>query len=306
VLSFRIRYTARVRLGFVVCGIAVVAFGTARIARVVATDMRVEGIVDEPYAPSPSAAPVLANGYRELGADLMFVRLAGYFASGESTAVGMAAIVDAIVALDPRFHRIYEYGARAMTMAKHDVDASTYRHAIAVLERGASEFPDDWRMPFLAGQIYTQDLQTTDPAERRAWDEKGTLLIEAAVRKPGAPAEAAEWAAVMRTKFGQHQRAVDELREIILVTSDNKARTSLLARLAMLEHADAAELAAEVLEVRHRFEAAWKQSRPAIPATMYVLLGARLAPAPIDFAALATGGRDIVGSEAVEKLEPLE
>jgi hypothetical protein len=289
----------------VAVGVAGVALAGARVARVVASGQRPTTITEEPYAPSRGGAPFLSLGYRELFADLMFVRLTGYFGSSDSTGPALTSLVDALVTLDPRYHRAYEYGARSMTMAPHDVDQSTYLHAIDVLERGRAEFPDDWKLPYLAGQIYTQDLVTKDAKQRRAWDERGTLLVETAIRKPNAPQEAAEWAAVMRTKLGQHERAVAELREILLVTSNETTRKRLIARLATLENADAEELAAELSESRHKFEDAWLRDRPSVVPSMYVLIGPRIVPG-FDLGALATGGRDIVGSTEIQKLEPLE
>jgi hypothetical protein len=204
--------------------IAVLALAGARGLREAAGARAPKVIADEPYAPTPDAAPLVALGYRELFADLLFLRLKGYFGGRENTANGVAGLVEAIAALDPQYHRIYEWGARAITLAGRGVDNDAYWRAIAVLEAGAREFPDDWKLPYLEGEIYTQDLQTNDPAERRAWDERGTLLTESAIRKPNAPAEAATWAATMRTRLGQHQRAVDGLREMLLVTSDDAAR----------------------------------------------------------------------------------
>src|SRR5262245_39029179 len=171
------------------------ALGGARMARVGAEHEAPRVIADEPYAPAPDTAPLVTLGYRELAADLLFLRLKGYFGGSESTANGIAALVEAILALDPHYHRIYEWGARAITLASRGVDHTAYLRAIAVLETGAHRFPDDWKLPYLAGEIYTQDLQTRDPAQRRAWDEQGTLLTETAIRKPHAPPEAATWAA---------------------------------------------------------------------------------------------------------------
>src|SRR5262249_1367279 len=148
-----------------------------------------------------------------------------------------------------------------------------YMRAIALLERGIREFPTDWRLPNLAGQIYTQDLVTTDPVQRRTWDERGTLLVESAIRKPNAPADLGAWAAVMRTRFGQHEGAVEGLRELLLVTRDDAARKALIDKLAELEEKDAEAVAAELLETRHRFDDAWQRDRPLLPATWYVLLG---------------------------------
>ncbi|MDB4959678.1 MAG: hypothetical protein JWO36_7247 [Myxococcales bacterium] len=289
----------------VALGVAVLALAGARVARVAATEERKLTTVDEPYAPSPAAAPFLSLGYRELAADLVWVRLSGYFGGSNTTARGLSALVDALIAFDPKLHRGYEYGARATTMATHDVDQSTYLHAISVLERGMAEFPDDWRLPYLAGQIYTQDLVTQDASQRRAWDERGTLLIESAIRKPGAPAAAAEWAAVMRTKLGQHEHAVQGLREMLLVTNDEQARKALIERLAKLEGADSTELAAELLEARHKFTDRWLRERPTVPPSMYVLIRGRMTPG-FDLGDLATGGRDLIGTTDVQKLEPIE
>ncbi len=285
---------------------AVGSLVAAQVAREAAWDMRPGEHRDEPYAPSPGAAPYVSLDYRELAADVQWVRFLSYFGSDDTTGPGLADIVESIVALDPRYHRIYEYGARAITMAATGVDNAAYLRAIAVLERGAKEFPDDWKIPYLAGQIYTQDLTTKDPAQRRAWDEAGIRHVESAVRKPGAPQTDATWAATMYTKLGQHDLAVRNLREMILLTTDIDARKRLIDKLAKLEDADADEIAAETYEQLHAFLAAWKRDRPALPATMYVLLGPRLGPQAFDPTDLATGGRDLIGASQPERLEPLD
>lgn len=292
----------RVAIGL---GIAAIALAGARVAREAAAAERPPAIADEPYAPSPTAAPILALGYRELAADLLWIRMTGYFGGRESTATGVAALVEAIVALDPRYHRIYDYGANAITIASFGVTQAAFQRALAVLDRGMREFPDDWKLPYLAGEIYTQDLVTSDPAQRRAWDDKGTLLTEAAIRKPGAPINAATWVATMRTKLGQHQRAIDGLQEMLLVTRDADARQKLAEKLAALEHTDLAELNAEIDEAHRRFDSAWQRDHPGVPPTEYVLLGPPPAPG-FDLGDLATGGHDVVGSEDVEKLAPVD
>lgn len=285
--------------------IAAAAFAGTRVARDAAEAEAPRLFEDEPYAPAPATAPLVTLGYRELVADLLFLRLKGYFGGSETTANGIASLVEAIVALDPQYQEIYEWGARAITLAQRGVDNDAYQRALAVLDAGGRAFPTDWKLPFLAGEIYAQDLQTKDPAQRRAWDEKATLLTESAIRKPNAPAEAATWAATMRTRLGQHQRAVDGLREMILVTNDEKARARLLTKLADLEHGSANELASELLDERKRLEARWLAARPTVPLGVYLLIGAPL-PARFDLASLATGGHDVVGADEVEKLEPLE
>jgi len=299
------RDRADVRIAVTVAAVAVLAIAGARLARDAAEDRAPKVIADEPYAPAPDTAPLVTLGYRELFADLLFLRLKGYFGGQENTANGVAGLVEAIVALDPQYHKVYEWGARAITLAGRGVHNAAYLRAIAVLDAGARAFPDDWKLPYLAGEIYSQDLQTTNPVERHAWDERGTLLTESAIRKPNAPVEAATWAATMRTRLGQHQRAVDGLREMLLVTDDASARARLLSKLADLEEASANELASDLLDARRRFEAAWLAARPAVPFTMYLLLGPPLRRS-FDLGDLATGGRDLVGTQPVERLEPLE
>jgi tetratricopeptide (TPR) repeat protein len=286
----------------VALAVAAAALVGARFAREAAG--ATQDVGSEPYAPSPASAPLVSLGFREVAADLLWIRLTGYFGGPDATANGVAALVDAIVALDPNYHRPYEYGARAITIA-HGVTQDSYLRALAVLEKGITIFPDDWKLPYLAGEIYTQDLVTTDPVQQRAWDERGTLLTESAIRKPGAPLEAATWVAFMRTKLGQRERAIKDLRELLLVTRDDSAREQLVEKLAKLADSDSAEIAAEVFEQRKMFDAKWQHDRPTIPPTMYLLLGPHLQPG-FDMTDLATGGRDLVTTAPPEKLEPLD
>jgi hypothetical protein len=166
-------------------------------------------------------------------------------------------------------------------------------------------FPDAWRLPNLAGQIYLVDLQTDDPALRREWDNRGALLLESAARKPGAPADAGMTAVFMQTKLGQHERAINSLRELLLITNDERARQRILEKLAALSDDNQDEIAGELLAARRAFDRERREQRPAVPPSMYVLLGPPL-PDSFDMADLATGGRDLRGAEGIERLEPLE
>jgi hypothetical protein len=277
--------------------LAIAALGMARIARVLAANQRPKDSVEEPYAPSPEAAPIVFLGFRETAEDLLWIRFLGYWGGNDSTTQGIGALIDAMIALDPTDHRIYKSGASALQLADHGVGQDSYQHAVAVLERGIQQFPDDYKLLELAGEMYLQDLYTDDKAQRRAWDEKGVLLIESALRKPGAPPELATYAAHIRSKLGQKQKAIQNLREMILLTRDVEARKKMIDRLAQLEQSDSAELASEIYEEKHKFEAAWTRDRPTVPPTMYLLIGAPLDNHGFSLTDLATGGRDLVGSE---------
>lgn len=247
---------------------------------------------------------MVSLGYRELMADLLYVRMVAYFAAYDSTPSDTGAVAEAIVALDPRLRRAYEFGAIALTDARREPDRSLQMRALTLLERGMKEFPDYWKLPNLAGQIYLVELATDDPDQRRAWDEKGTLLLESASRKPGAPTDLGVSAAQLQSKLGQNERAIQSLTEILLITRDARAREQILAQLAKISADQSDELAAELLDARRSFDQAWKRVRPALPATMYILLGPPLGTT-FDLADLATGGRDLIGTQRFERLEPL-
>lgn len=288
-----------------VAACAVASLGIAKLAREAARDLRAEAGIEAPFAPSPDAAPYVSLGYRELAADLLFIRLKGYFGGAQNSGAAIADLAEAIAAADPAFFRIYEWGARAMTAASEGVDQSIYLRAIRLLEAGAHRFPQDWKLPHFAGQIYMVDLKTTDPAQRRAWDERGAQLLEAATRKPNAPASSSIVAANLRTKLGQQQQAIEGLREMLLVTEDVHARQRIIDKLATLEAKASDEIAYELLAARKRFLETWKRERPMVPPTLFVLLGPPL-PRTFDLGDLAVGGTDVIGSEVYEPLEPLE
>jgi hypothetical protein len=286
-------------------GAAAAALVGARVLRAVADGERASWptTYDQPYAPSPEAAPFVALGYRELLADVLWGRMLGYLGGRHDTAAGVRALVEATAAADPHFWPVWETGARAMISAHHGVDRSTYLAAIALLEQGMKVFPDRYELPELAGTIYTVDLHTRDPAEKRRWEEQGALLIEKAIRMPDAPAGDATFATYLRTKLGQRERAVRELREMLLITDDRSARKEMLKKLAQLEARDQDAIEAEIHEDRARFATAWEHDRPELPPNMYILVGPRPLPY-IDFTHLAVD-RDLIGS-APEPLPPID
>jgi hypothetical protein len=283
---------------------AVTSIIAAQAIRDAAVTNRVPGGNPPPLAPSASAAPFVSLGYRELLADLLYARLRTYLGGGDAQAVAAAQLVEAAVALDPAYPRMYNFGVGAIRAAKHGVDNAIYMRMIAVLEKGRVAFPEDWRIPAEIGQIYALDLETKDPAERRAWDERGVRFLEMATRMPHAPAFSAATVAMLRTRLGQQQRARDGLVEMLLISGDTSAREVLLRKLGDLEETDEALLAAEILEERNKFDRAWERERPALPPTMYVILGPKLGGGTFDLGDLALGGRPLI-EPPPPPLEPL-
>jgi hypothetical protein len=286
--------------------LAALALGGAHELGVAAADARDAWpkTLDEPWAPSPGMTPYVSVGYRELLADILWVRAIGYLGGHDDTADGVAALVEATAAADPHFRRVYVDGVRAIMSSHHGFEPSHALRAAELAERGAAVFPRDFEIADLAGTIYSVRIPTKDPAQKRAWEEKGAMLIEHALRLPGATAEDATFAAYLRSTLGEHERAVRELREMALITDDTESRKEIVKKLAELEKRDADAIEAATEDARRQFEAAWQRERPEVPPTMYVVVGAPLAPS-FDLRALATD-RDLVGSSDVEELEPID
>jgi hypothetical protein len=257
--------------------------------------------VDLPFAPSAGTAPFVSLGYREMMADLLWIRAIGYVGGDDDRAAGTRALVEAIVALDPRFERVYKFTGAALSAMGTEPSTDDLLAAIRILERGMKEFPENCQIPLIAGQIYTVELESDDPAQVKVWQLAGARFLERAVRIKGCPKDTGAFAAHLRTKLGQRDKAVRDLRELILYTDNRKDRQALVDKLAELEERDAAAVEYELAIEKQRFEAAWLATQPAVTPTMFVLLGPPLSPS-FRLEDLAVD-RDLIGTE--EPIEPL-
>lgn len=258
-------------------------------------------VADLPFAPSASTAPYVSLGYREMLADLLWIRAIGYVGGDDDKAAGTRALVEAIVALDPRFERVYAFTGSALSAVGTDPSTDDLLASIRLLERGMKEFPKNCKLPLLAGQVYVAELESDDPEQVKRWQLEGARYLERAIRLPGCAKDTGTLVAHLRSKLGQREKAIRDLRELIVYTDDPKQRQKLIDKLAELDEKDAAALAYELEIEKKRFEAAWVATRPEVTPGMYILLGPPLAPA-FRLEDLAVD-RDLFGSE--ETIEPL-
>ncbi len=238
--------------------------------------------------------------YRELLADLLWCRLLVYYGSnwgGEGDLSQVEDFLDNIIALDPRFKPVYEWGAFAVAYRTGTATQEEFRSSLRYLERAMKEFPDDYRYFWMAGARYYFDLWSKDPKVLRAYRERGAELIEAAMTKPNAPSSLAEDAASMRSKLGQYNRALDNLREMIATTSDDRARAKMLKRVRLTDPGLADELAAANAKLLGH----WLENMPSVPLDFYILLGDP-PPDVIDLRALTTP-RDLFGTPTGDEEE---
>lgn len=244
--------------------------------------------------PPPEVARFASLGYRELLADITWARTLVYFGSswaGEGDLSQLEQLLDLIVALDPRFKPMYEWAAYAVVFRTGTATQAEYRSSLRYLERAMREFPDDYVYFWMAGSRYYFDLDAPDERTRHAYRERGAALIEEAMRKPNAPPDLATTAANMRSRLGQHERAIESLRQMVMITDNDEARDKMLERLRV----ESPDLADEVERAAIDLTEEWQKNLPSVPLDFYILLGPP-PPAVIDFRQLATP-HDLFGAE---------
>jgi tetratricopeptide (TPR) repeat protein len=243
-----------------------------------------EGLV---WLPPPRAATTVAMGYRQLWADINWARVLVYYSQERRERPTfqyryLTRFLDNIVALDPKFKRVYEWATYAVTFQGGTLKAEEHRLSLPYLERAMKEFPDTYRFFWLAGLRYYIYLESDDPAERRRMREHGAALIERAMHKPDAPTNITTLAAGLRTQLGQHERALDNLRQVIMTTEDPEAQKTLIQTYRNLAGKEFPE---EATRAKAELQRGWMAELPFASPNMYVALGDRPA-ATFDLEAL--------------------
>jgi hypothetical protein len=244
-----------------------------------------------PAAVVPFAGGVLG---RELLGDVVWARMLVYYGSnwaGEGDLSQLEPLIDTVMAVSPQFKPVYEFAAYATTYKGGTATQAEFQTSIRYLERAMKTYPNDYRYFWIAGLRYYYDLWSPDPAVKKRYREHGADLIEQAMRKPDAPPDLATTAASMRSKLGQHQRAIDSLRQMVMITDNDDAREKMLERLRV----ESPDLAEEVERAAADLEDEWMVNMPAVPIDFYILLGPR-PTGTIDFRQLATP-HDLFGAE---------
>ncbi len=225
------------------------------------------------FVPDPRTARFMSAGYNELAADLVWARTLVYYGDGMANDFSMQDVeplVEVVNALDPYFRKPYLWGAYATTFRQKAATLAEFRASVDILERGAKMFPEDWELAWMLGLRYFADLTSDDPVEQRQLKEIGVTYIEHAMRMPGAPPDLPTLAAALRGQLGQHERALRELREMILATDPGPARDKLIARYQQLS---SESQALAIRAASEDFDARWKHDMPFVPSPMYVLVG---------------------------------
>jgi len=235
---------------------------------------------------NPDVSRYLLSPYPQLAADVTWARTLVYYASsmlGEADYRYLERYLDNIIELDPRFYRPYRWGAYSVSYRDGQPTMEEFELSLKYLHRGMENFPDRYEMFWIAGLRYYFDLHSDDPDQQRRYKEKGVALMESAMRKPDAPEDLASTVASMRLKLGQQQRALHDLREVILTTENEAAQKKLIAMYNVIA---GEQFPDEAKQAKKEFERKWRGYMPFASPSMYVLLGDRPSPV-IDLDALA-------------------
>lgn len=104
------------------------------------------------YLPRAEYLRPMALGWNNALADVLWFRTISYFGAhyrGDHTYPWLAAMCDLVTDLDPRAEHVYRFGGVILPWEANQVDAG-----IALLEKGARQFPDDWILPYYLGFHY--------------------------------------------------------------------------------------------------------------------------------------------------------
>jgi len=267
-----------------------------------AHEARKDWPLEENYVtlPPPSAARFSYLGYNELAADVTWSRLLVYYGTGflgEGDFRYLGNFVRNVIALDPKFKKVYEWASYSVTVnEKHQVSSEEddIRQSIEILEKAMVEFPEEYEFFWLAGVRYFLDLKSDDPGLQREYKEHGADLMEVAMRKPGAPKDLANKAAAFRSLLGQREHALANLMQMIMTTDDEDARASMLRNYTRVAGDG---IGKELKDAANLFDSERLKGSQQIPADLFVILGGPPPSPVIDFDNLANE-RDLLGAES--------
>lgn len=209
--------------GWLLTGSLIAVLGWAAIGAVVALEREqpaLAGKADFSYLPKGEYLKVAVLGYRQLAADLIWLKALQHFGLRHQTTEGYLQgyhAVDVLTDLDPQFAYAYQVAGTIL-----GVWAQRPQESVAILKKGMRENPDVWQMPFFLGYEYYYELH--DPATASQY-----LRIAAAL--PGSPEYLPRLAARMTVEAGDPEAALEFLQRLHQQIRDERLREVLVQRM---------------------------------------------------------------------------
>ncbi len=195
------------------------------------------------YLSSGKTIKKMSLGLDALAADIYWIRTVQYFGrkvidSGKPLSAAtkdlrmdlLAPLLDIVVTLDPQHIPAYRFGA--MFLPERDMPA-----AIALVEKGISENPNEWRLYQDIGYIYWQAGNASSGDEQAASYGKSADWFEKGGGVSGAPWWMRDLGGLMRIKGGSRE-AARAVYSTYLTSDDQNVRAQAVERLKQLRSLD--------------------------------------------------------------------
>jgi tetratricopeptide (TPR) repeat protein len=222
------------------------------------------------YLNSPKWVKRLSLGYTGLLADIYWTRAVQYFGGKHAGAARdyrlLAPLLDITTALDPKLIVAYQFGANFLG-SKPPLGAGQPDKAVALLEYGIRNNPDNWKLYYELGFFYYTEKR--DYAKAAEAFERGTKIPNAH-----------PFLHVLAAQMAQHAGEIETSRMLwqaaYATTKEDLIRKNAVAHLRALKvDEDITEL--EKIVARYREQAG------VLPSSFRVLIGAGLLPGvPVD------------------------
>jgi hypothetical protein len=172
------------------------------------------------YLPSGRHTKALTLGFSNLAADVLWVRAVGYFGGHlltDSDYPWLYRILVQVTTLDPPFTYPYLFGGMALALKPE-----TGNESVAMLARGMTNYPGDWRYPFYIG--FNAFYNQRDP-------ERAAGFMRYAASLPGSPQYLPHLAASLLAESGRVEAAVQFLETMAAGTRDESARANIRRKI---------------------------------------------------------------------------
>lgn len=175
------------------------------------------------YIPSGRHLKAFSLGFGDLAADLQWVRAIGYYGGHALTDheyPWLHNILDQVTNLDPAFRFPYVFGG--ITLA---LEGNTGKQSIALLRKGMTQYPGDWRFPFYIGFNYFYHQQ--DPVRAAEYMRYAATL-------PGSPEYLPRLAASLMVESGRRSAAIRFLATVAEGARDESVRADIVQKIEEL------------------------------------------------------------------------
>ncbi len=240
---------------------------------------------DRYYLPPATWLRAFAIGYNEACADVLWATTLVYFGGKENwikrgsspdeqndTAIHTVDYLDLVTSLDPRFRGAYRSGGRLTLYHQGEITRRSVEMAIALLEKGLLNFPDDGEIAFNLGFLHYYEMipflpgPNNSPQKKRS-RQKGMAILQRAAHMNGSPPYSSLLSSTLMIREGLGSLVVEHLKAMLLHETNPSIRRSLEAQL-FRESGKAAE---RDIKYTRELRSEWIRKIPYIPFDLFLL-----------------------------------